>query len=324
MVSWKLFQGSEEEWNELLVNQSFYSIYQSYQWGEIKKGDGWQVARVVKEESGNVSQAQILYRKLPLKIGFFWCPGGVMGKEINVQFSDFLKELGLCFYYFRCSFHDSSLTREEILKIGLKECSFKLNSNLSMNVDLSLPAEELLRKMSSNWRHNSKRGKKKNPIVEVWPKPSPDELFQFYKDFESMKKLSQQHSYQSIQGVLEKFGKNVVILKSVNEEGQLLALRGFVYIGKKALDWFAISTNLGRKCYSSYIVMWMLLEKAKECGVEEYDLSGVDPVNNSGVYNFKKGAGGELVEYPGEFECSSFSLLNIFINILMKYKLKQV
>lgn len=324
MVKWQIFQGTKEEWNESLASNDFFSLYQSYEWGEVKKNDGWQVVRVFQKKDKILSQAQLFYKPLPLKFGFFWCPGGITGENIKIDFSDILPELGLNFYYFRCSFHNPNLTPFEIKKSGYKECSFKINSNLSMVLNLSLSEDELLANMSSNWRHNLKRGLKKNPLIEIWKNPDPVELYQAYEKFEAMKGLSKQHSLNAIKGALEHFGEKIVILRSLDEKNQLLALRGFVFLGNRALDWFAISTDIGRTSYSSQAIIWKLLLLAKELGIRNYDLSGVDPVNNSGVYNFKKGVGGELISYPGEFENSSFNSFNLLFNSLIRLKLRNL
>jgi lipid II:glycine glycyltransferase (peptidoglycan interpeptide bridge formation enzyme) len=191
-----------------------------------------------------------------------------------------------------------------------------------MAIQLDRPEDEILKEMSSNWRHNLKRFEKKQVKVEQWIDPSPEQLYKYYETFESLKKLGKQHSFSSIKGVIERFKKNLVILRALDEEGNLLALRGYLFIGSRALDWYAISTELGRNCYASYGVLWHILKDAKSKGVTYYDLSGVDPINNAGVYNYKKGTGAKLVEYPGEFEVANFPFISLGMNILMKKKLK--
>ena len=66
----------------------------------------------------------------------------------------------------------------------------------------------------------------------------------------------------------------------------------------------AVTTPAWRKAYSSYEVFWKLCQELHNRGVARLDLSGIDPVNNVGVYNFKKGTGAAAVTYLGEWECS--------------------
>ena len=44
------------------------------------------------------------------------------------------------------------------------------------------------------------------------------------------------------------------------------------------------------------------MEAAREEGCRWYDLGGIDPQNNPGVYHFKSGFGGEEIIVPGPFE----------------------
>ncbi|MBC7427573.1 MAG: peptidoglycan bridge formation glycyltransferase FemA/FemB family protein, partial [Bacteriovorax sp.] len=292
MVTWTVFNGNETEWNEKLISLPFFSIYQSFQWGEIKKEDGWNVIRLIRLGHSTCT-AQILYKRLPLKGAFFWCPGGILGENLDLDFNLLKKELGLLFFYFRCSFHQPDLKLEKIFSLGWKKPSYNLNSNQSMSIKIDVPEDEILKGMSSNWRHNVKRFDKKEIEVSRWLNPEPEALYEYYKKFESFKGISRQHTLDSIKGVVDKFKDNLVILRSLDSEGNLLALRGYVYLGDRALDWYAISTEGGRACYASHGILWRIFQDAKVRGVAVYDLSGVDPENNPGVYNFKKGTGAE-------------------------------
>lgn len=78
------------------------------------------------------------------------------------------------------------------------------------------------------------------------------------------------------------------------------------------------ATNVaGRKLYSSYLTISELLSTCLERGVEEYDLMGIDPHKNPGVYNFKKGTGAEPLEYLGEWEWATSEPLYYIANWAM-------
>lgn len=322
MVKWTRFLGTSVEWSDYLQKASFSSMYQSYEWGEVKKRDGWQILRFVGADSKNpVSIAQVFMKRLPGKGAFFWCPGGILGDFSSFDIRQFSRELNFKFFYFRCSFHDPDLKNEDLNANGWKRPSYSINSNLCMQISLKASEDELLANMSSNWRHNLKRFGKKNVSVERWARPDAALLYKHYQSFEAMKGLGSQHSLNSIQGVIEEFGDKLVILRALDENGELLALRGYIQFGQRALDWFAISTEAGRSCYASHGVLWAVLKDAKTRGVDLYDLSGVDPVNNAGVYNFKKGIGAHEVRYPGEFEKASNRILAFALNKIMKRRL---
>lgn len=322
MVDWNIFKDNEIFWNEQLLKMPFCTLYQSYQWGEIKKKDGWEVIRLIgkKENNSVVSMGQFLYKRLPMNIVFLWCPGGILGDYQNFDFEILKSELKCFLYYCRVSFHDPKITKEELLEQNWNESKFMIGGQKSMLLDLSIGLDKLSSNLSSNWRHNVKRFEKKNLIVEHWTNPETDLIYKYYLEFESFKGLSKQHTKDSIRGILEFFKDNLIIYRSLDQENNLLALRGYIYLGNQCLDWFAISTEKGRATYASYGTCWQIIQDATRRGIKYYDFSGVDPLNNVGVYNFKKGTGAELVSFPGEFEKSSFFILNYLFNFLIKRK----
>jgi lipid II:glycine glycyltransferase (peptidoglycan interpeptide bridge formation enzyme) len=67
-----------------------------------------------------------------------------------------------------------------------------------------------------------------------------------------------------------------------------------------------------RTC-ASYLVQWQILTQLAALGVSQYDLNGIDPVANPGVYHFKKGLAGRLgteVTFAGHFQALEASLTN--------------
>ena len=254
MTHWKFFAGDKSEWDELLAQRNFLSLYQSYEWGQIKSQDGWQVVRFLqwKNQETVVGMAQVLMKRLPLNVAFFWCPGGPLSETPDLDFREFRKDLNFGMFYFRASFHDPNLGLKELKSEGWRRPRVAINSNLSMSLDLTLESEDLRKNLSSNWRHNLKRFEKKKIHVEPWASPDPKTLFDSYQEFEEMKNLSAQHSLKSIEGVIREYQDRLVILRALDEEGDLLALRGYIYSGRKALDWYAISTaKQSRHCYWS-------------------------------------------------------------------------
>ncbi len=53
---------------------------------------------------------------------------------------------------------------------------------------------------------------------------------------------------------------------------------------------------------ASYLLQWHTIQQARQRGCRWYDLGGIDPLGNPGVYHFKQGLGGQDVCAPGPFE----------------------
>ncbi len=67
------------------------------------------------------------------------------------------------------------------------------------------------------------------------------------------------------------------------------------YSGVEAMvDFLAASGEKAKNTYANYLLLWGLIERAKAIGLAGFDCGGIDPADNLGVYNFKKGLGGTL------------------------------
>lgn len=69
---------------------------------------------------------------------------------------------------------------------------------------------------------------------------------------------------------------------------------------------YGASSNENRNLYPNYLMQWTMINQAVEKGCKLYDFGGIpgylDEKNPAcGIYRFKKGFGGETVNYAGEF-----------------------
>ena len=68
----------KDEWNNRLSTFDDRNIFQSYEWGELKKLDGWNILRILiinDKTSENLLIAQVLVKKV-IGVKVAWCPGG--------------------------------------------------------------------------------------------------------------------------------------------------------------------------------------------------------------------------------------------------------
>lgn len=64
--------------------------------------------------------------------------------------------------------------------------------------------------------------------------------------------------------------------------------------------WGATNRKFGKQ-RPAEALQWRVMEWAFGKGLETYDLEGIDPMNNPGVYEFKRQLGGEEVVLPGKY-----------------------
>ena len=94
-----------------------------------------------------------------------------------------------------------------------------------------------------------------------------------------------------------------------------LVAKSFYIIDNIAIDFIAAALQDSLKDYITYNIAFNLIMNAKELSLEAYNLGGVDFTLNKGVYNFKKGIGGELIS-DGQMHLaiSTKKLLQTFFN----------
>lgn len=160
---------------------------------------------------------------------------------------------------------------------------------------------------SKYWRRNLRRSEKKGFKITVGETP---EHFQMvcllYEKLLRRKKFNAELNaefYADLQTQL--CGNERFIAFTVEYEG--IAVAGLLcsMIGDTCVPLILAADEEGLRNYAVYLLQWRSIEFAHERGLCYYDLGGIDPENNVGVYNFKKGLRGLDVQAPGPFESSS-------------------
>jgi hypothetical protein len=325
LVKWELLTdpGALAQWDHQLLALDDYSIYQSIAWGEHRRALGWTPYRWAAVEDGAiVAMAQGLVRRYPGGIGVVWLPGGPVG---NIQaWSVGLQQVirrttRLTILY--CRFNSFRARGEENQQVlannNWQQPRTRLTTGASLHYNLARPEPARLASCSKNWRHNLKRSHKSGFAVTQWAKPDVAELRSVYAEMEDYKHLSEQHSEQNLRALYDHVGDRLITFSCRDAGGVLIAFRACVTFGDKAWDILAATAVAGRKAYASYATFWALMQECHRRGVTHYDLSGVDPVGNRGVYDFKQGTGATPVEYLGEWEWASPLLFALPANWLI-------
>jgi len=68
-------------------------------------------------------------------------------------------------------------------------------------------------------------------------------------------------------------------------------------IGDSGIYLFGATSNRGLKTKGSYLLQWRVIQWLKENGIRRYNLGGINPETNPGVFHFKKGLSGEDLRY---------------------------
>ena len=66
-------------------------------------------------------------------------------------------------------------------------------------------------------------------------------------------------------------------------------------MGKSGIYLLGATSDNGLKAKGAYLLQWAMIKWLRENGYWYYDLGGIDPVANPGVYHFKSGLSGQEV-----------------------------
>jgi lipid II:glycine glycyltransferase (peptidoglycan interpeptide bridge formation enzyme) len=322
MVNWQLLseQASAETWDSNLLQMPDYNIFQTHAWGRHRSNFGWTPLRLIAYDEGNNATAmlQVMMRRYPGNIVLLWGPGGPVG---NIDaWDDSLREALVQVAQSRrvyCRISSLRAYRSEdafiLAACSWTRCSQPLNSGLSLCLELS-NEEQYLKGMTKNWRYNLNRAKRQEQTVGLWEEPDIEEVRKVYDSMEELKGLEVQHTAKDLLSIFQVCRDNIIAYCCLGESGEVLGLKACAVFGEKAMDLLAANAVEGRKTSASYWLSATVVAHAIKMGVTHYDLNGVDPVANQGVFKFKKEMGAHLLEYLGEWDWSTSNWLKRAFN----------
>ncbi|MEO8433910.1 MAG: peptidoglycan bridge formation glycyltransferase FemA/FemB family protein [Pyrinomonadaceae bacterium] len=314
MATWQLLsdEAAARIWDEALLKFDDYSPYQSYAFGEYRRALGWEPCRwaAFNEQDEIVALMMGSLRRYPLKLGLVYCEGGPVGdlSACGQDLQTAIKQTtGLRWVYcrFRC---DRARNIEDVLRLtaqGWSRAWFTLTPGYTMQLDLSRDEKSTLKACEHNWRRNLRRANENNLTVRRWLDPDVDEVVSVYDSMQSLKGLGEQHSREEISQIWKHLGNQIALYRCDDENGVLVSLIGWVVFGRRAWGIFSANTEQGRKLHSSYLMYWTIIQHCRSLQIECSDLAGIDPIENHGVYRFKRGTGASPLEYLGEWDWAS-------------------
>lgn len=331
-------QIQRSDWEVLLRQFEDSTIYQTWSYGQVRWGDECLSHIVIKETNGEaIGIAQAIVKKVPfLKVGIAYIPWGPLWKKIGSdndfnQFEYMLKSLkneyakkrGLLLridpHIINCA------ENEHILKI-LENEGFKNNSNSNpyrtFLVDISHPLEDIRKKLNAKWRNHLNRAEKNNLVIH---EGNGIELYDIFLKLQA--EMQQRKNYipgvdyeefKQIQASLPEPDKMRIVV--CEYEGEPLTATLASAVGNTGIYLLGASGDKGMQMKGSYLAQWLIIKWLKEQGCIHYDLGGINPESNPGVYSFKFGMSGQDVNHIGQYEYSDSNLSSVAVSFFEKMK----
>lgn len=316
----------KQRYNHFIQNHAKGHFLQLWEWGEVKRGMGWEPLPLVLEEDGEIRAAMlILKRSLPLpglNKCIFYSPRGpvvdIESKELcSILFEGVRKvaqDQGAIFLKID---PDVPVGNEVFTRI-LKECNFRKNETgldfegvqpgFVFRLDISPSEQELLNNMHSKTRYNIRLAQKKG--VQIRQAKDKEDLRKFYAILVETAERDQFliRGFEYFEMIWDQMLANGWAEIFLAEwEGKTIAATLALLMGEKAWYLYGASSNQYRNVMPNYLIQWEMICWAKERGCTLYDFRGVsgdlDESNPLyGLYKFKKGFNGDFTEFVGDWD----------------------
>lgn len=313
-----------DAWDHALLNLPAM-MYHTWEWGEVRAGEGWRPSRILVRRSGKpVAAVQILERQLvipPFRI--LYAPRGIAFREDDpeafLELALWLKRLvrqrGAILLRMDPFFVDSDTQKRNLhLQAGFRSLPHQWSrwnfGRTDMVIDISSPLEKVFRNIRSRYRSYIHTAEKRK-ISFI----TSNEL-RYQKDFYLLLQKSSARqdfgirNFEYFSNLIETFSRKgnaslFLAYSGGRPAAGIFCIRFFAtcYYIHGGFDW-----NL-RDLHAIEPLHWMAMNWAKAAGCTSYDLLGAGtsypPREGNygyGLYNFKKGLGADLLYLAGYFD----------------------
>ncbi|KAF0107035.1 MAG: FemAB family protein [Anaerolineaceae bacterium] len=301
------------EWNNYLSRSPDAHLLQTGEWGELKRGFGWEPVRVAAGDCG----AQILFRRLPMGLTVAYIPKGpVYSEQCTVSSEQFWGEVDAVCRARRAVFlkvepdaWEDALTPTPLPKSAegqMRASAHSIQPRRTILVDLRGSEDEILARMKQKCRYNIRLAEKKGVTVRPWTNVDGFHKMMTVTGARDEFGVHSLEYYRRAHALLH--GAGLAELLVAEYEGKPLAALMACARGKSAWYLYGASTDEERNRMPAYLIQWEAMRWAKARGAEMYDLWGVPDEDESaleagfesrsdglwGVYRFKRGFGGAV------------------------------
>jgi hypothetical protein len=303
-------RSSPAEWAQMLDLFNDASLYQTWAYGEVRWGAENLSHLVLKRDGEVCAIAQLrVVRPTRLDFGIAYLRWGPVferrGRELDPAVSiamaraletEYVVKRKLALRVIPNAFAGSPRAALfESAFPGFKgEAASAANTYRTVVLDLAPPIEQLRKKLDGKWRNMLVQAEKKGLTIATGS--GTEEYRTFTRMYDEMKRRK---GFQSTVDV-EEFGRVQASLPEseririwiCEEKGVPVAGVVASAIGDSGIYVLGATSDQGLTAKGGYLLQWNVVQWLKQNGRRWYDLGGIDPAGNPGVYRFKRGMSG--------------------------------
>ena len=303
------------KWSELLNDFEDANLYQTWSYGAIRWGQRNLSHLVLKRGEKVVAMAQLLIVRLSLfRVGMAhlrWGPlchrkgselePSIVRKMATALYDEYVIKRGLLLRVLPNAY--SETRRAQVFQSAFSQYQREpfgpSDSYRTLVIDLTQPLEVLRKKFDQKWRNQLNRAEKNGLIVRENDRADHFRTFiGIYDEMMTRKQFAASSDIREFERIQQDLptGHRMKVFICEQEGVPVAGLVGTA-IGDTAIYLFGATNEQGMKSKGAYLLQWRMIQWIKETGIRYYDLGGINPQTNPGVYHFKKGLSGEDVLY---------------------------
>lgn len=315
---------NKTEYNPLLISKQT-PFTQAWFYGEWQEVMGRKVRRFeVRRKTESAGFFQVIKYPLPLSQNILYVPHGPILKatsylddEFLKTFRDKLSEIAKEENAIFVRFDSFQKTEENLNKYFRKVPDYAYNSfyfqpKYEWVLNIDKPESELLGNMRQKNRYNIRLAENKGVAIEI----IENNFDKYFEDFYSLMERTAKrndfklHSEFYYKNILENCEENKnAFLALAKYDDKILALNLILLFGETAYFVFGGSSDEYKNLMAPHLSHWQGIIEAKNRGYKFYNFGGVSSGDEydeykdwEGISRFKKGFGGQLLEYSDSYD----------------------
>ena len=314
---------NEAAWNELIALFNDASLNQTWAFGAVKTGERNLSRLILRYQNEIVAAAQVRVKTIPL-VGFgaayvSWGPMWMrrdrepmaenFRQAIRALRNEYVAKRGLCLRLYPLVFDDNPFALREILDGEQYLPAAGDKAARTILLDLAPELKTLREGMEYKSRRNLRRAEEAGlEVIEGDGEEMLDSFMEIYREMISRKGFLPSHDHDVVKRMQQRLPAGQKLRAYLcRDEGRLCAGTIVSLLGNTGLEMSAATNELGMKNSSSYLLRWKMVEQMKSMGQRFFNINGINPEENLGTYQFKRGFTGKCgrdLHYLGKFDAT--------------------
>jgi len=305
---------NKDIWENFLLNCEEKTFLDSWNWGEFQKKMGNKIWRFGVFENKLLFSVALVIKITARRGTFLFIPHGPVVKNGREQFSTIstiLEELKKITREEKASFiriapiWERNEENNKVFKdMGFKEASIHMHPELTWELDIKSPEEELLMNMRKTTRYLIRQAQK-NKEIEIYQSQKLEDIEIFNKLYQE---VADRHHF--IPFPMDYLKNEFSVFNSDNQisiflgkyKNEIISSGIFIFWQDIAFYHHGATSLKYPKIPVSYLLQWEAIREAKKRHCQTFNFWGIAPYENprhpwAGLTLFKMGFGGYKKEY---------------------------